>query len=497
MERAQLSTAQGKERPLLIAARVRMHYSLEEVAERLGVSKTTVYRWEKKGDLPQPYHLRKLCTLFDVTARELGFDELDAVDVQTMNGRENEEAEEESVLTTFQKQNLISRLMRIIWNWPPGDARYQKLQLLIMLELEDNSMHDEMSRRDALRFLALVPADMLGLSQFYAVFKKGVSHEDILKYCAAGIVACWQLRKGKELAFADRAVSKYIPTLKAMAQSAPATQKKAAADLVAQCFLLKAVLSWAVATPHDAIAYAQQAETYGAIAGSRLLRVTALRARAAALSYADHWEQALQEAEKAKSLLEERDQRDKQKQSSVSSQPAEEPIPQIVHSYVYAGLATYQAYHGYQYKEGALLSLKKAHMTFFAQSDQEVAPIWIDHHIGNLLINDGETYTHLGMYSEALDSLGQIETQYAQDTTIPLTNRVNALTSQIMAEVNRDDKPRDVQWCIDQWEQAIKGAKELKSNLRFNAAIQTYTAMRAAWPAEKQVKDLREHIVHW
>ena len=52
MERAQLSTAQGKERPQLIAARERMHLSLEEVGERVGVSKTTVYRWEKKGDIP-------------------------------------------------------------------------------------------------------------------------------------------------------------------------------------------------------------------------------------------------------------------------------------------------------------------------------------------------------------------------------------------------------------------------------------------------------------
>lgn len=77
MERAQLSTATGKERPLLIAARVRAMYSLEEVAEKLGVTKSTVHRWEKKGDLPQPLHLRNLCELYKVTARELGFDELE------------------------------------------------------------------------------------------------------------------------------------------------------------------------------------------------------------------------------------------------------------------------------------------------------------------------------------------------------------------------------------------------------------------------------------
>ena len=492
MERAQLSAAQGKERLQLIAARERLHLSLEEVAQHLGVSKTTVYRWEKKGDFPQPYHLRELCMLFGVTARELGFDEKHTVDVQTIN---HAESEEDECVLAFRQQNLISRLMRIVWNYPLNDARYQMLQSLVTLELEDNSMNnDEISRRDALRFLALVPADMLGLSQFAAVFKKGVSYEDILKHCSAGIVACWHLRKGKELAFADAAVSKYIPTLKALAQTAPIPLRKAAADLLAQCFLLKGVLSWAVTTPNDAIDYAQQAETYGEQAGSRLLQITALRVKSAALCYANRWEQALQAAEKAKFLLEERDKQDKQKQLSAFV-TAEAPISQIIHSYVYAGLATYQAYHGD--KARALLSLKKAHTTFFERPANEEVPIWCDHHVGNLLVNDGEAYMHLGMYKEGLDSLQQIDTQYAQDTTISFTNRVDALTSRVMAEVNRDDQPRDMEQCIDLFIRGIEGAKAVRSNLRFNAAVQAYTAMRAAWPTEKQVKDLREYIVHW
>ena len=291
MERARLSTATGKGRPLLAAARARMHFSLEEVAEQLGVSKSTVHRWEKKGDVPQPYHIRKLCELYRVTARELGFEEPYTIEVQTIT-EAPEAIEEEGEVSAFRRQHLISRLMSLVWNWLPGDARYQRLQLLLMLELEDNSMNNEMSRRDALRFLALVPVDMLGLSQFHAVFKG--SHEDILKHCAAGIVACGHLRKGKELVFADGAISKYIPTLKVMAQTAPTIQKNAAADLVAQCLLLKSLLAWHLMTPNDALIYAQQAETYGNIAGSRLLQITALRTQAAAQYFANQWKQALQ-----------------------------------------------------------------------------------------------------------------------------------------------------------------------------------------------------------
>jgi transcriptional regulator with XRE-family HTH domain len=487
MERAHLSTTvQGRARPELTAARERAHLSLDEVGGQVGVSKSTVYRWEKRGDIPQPLHIRALCTLFGVSSQELGFEEQHAVDVQTIAA----EQEEENEFAAFCQQNLILRLMRIVWNWPPDDARYQMLQLLIIVELEDNSVNEEISRRDAFHFLAVVPAEMLGLSHFQAVFKKGVSYDDILKYCAAGIIACWYLRKGKELAFADQAVSKYIPTLKAIAQTAPMAQRKAAADLLSQCLLLKSTLFRHLYASNDAIPYAQQAETYGEQAGNLMLRILALRTQAAAHYYANHWIPALHAAERAKSLIEERDRQDKQKQQSASSQPAEEPIPQLVHSYIYAGLATYQARNGYRYKTDALLSLKKAHETF---SDEQ-APIWIDHNQANLVLNDGTTHHHLGLQQGAIDSLTQI-------STLPSRTRSEAIYSEaliglVMAEVSRDDRPRDMAFCIDCWIQGVQRAKALQSQQRMNEAIQAYTAMCIAWPGEKQIEDLREYIVY-
>ncbi len=492
MERAPLSTDRGKERTQLIAARYACHLSQDEVAAKLGVSKVTVHRWEKEGDVPQPLHLRELCTLFGKSARELGFtmQQLEpqeaVVEGQTINGAMSAEAEDEGVLTAFRQRNLISRLMRLVWNWPAGDARYQMLQGLILLELEDNSMNDDISRRDALRFLALVPVDLLGLSHLHPVLQKEFSYEDILKHCAAGITACWSLRKGKELAFADLAVSKYLPTLKSMAQTAPITHRKTAADLLAQCLLLKSTLSRLRRASSEAIAYAQQAEIYGEQAGSLLLRILALRTQAASHYYANHWMPALQAAEKAKNLLEERDKQAQHKQPSTFVQPAEEPVPQLVSSYVYAGLATYQARNGR--KEDALLSLKKAHHTFSA----EQAPIWIDHNQANLILNDGMAHYHLGLHTGAIDSFTQISTIPTRSESIS----VEALIAQVMAEVSRDDQPRDMQWCVDCWIQGVQGAKVLQSQQRINEAIHAYTAMCIAWPGEKQVKGLREHIIY-
>jgi transcriptional regulator with XRE-family HTH domain len=494
MGRAQLSTMTGRERTQLIAARHACHFSQDEVAARLGVSKTTVHRWERAGDVPQPLHLRKLCDLFGKSAADLGFPEppvepTENVSVTQTSTDPHHEAAEANALTVFRQHHLTSRLMIQIWNWPPGDARYQKLQWLIIAELEDNAMSNELSRRDALRFLALVPMDMLGLSPFGAVFKRPFSYEDILKHCAAGIVACWKLRKEKELAFADLSVSAYIPTLQEMLKTATPLQRKAAAELLAQCFLLKAPLAWHLATVSSAVGYAQQAENYGIIADNLLLQIVALKMQAAALYYANQWREALRATEKAKRLLEERDKRDQQKHASVA-QAATEPIPPLAQSYLYAGLAIYQASSGH--KEEALLSLQKAHTTFFAQT--ETPPIWIDHSLGNLLLHDGGTHLHLGLYKEALDSFSQIETRYSRNGQHQ-SCLVEATFEQVMAETSRDDQPRNMDRCIDLWQKGVNGARELQSQQRFAEAIQAYTAMRAAWPGEKRVKELREMLV--
>lgn len=69
--------------------------------------------------------------------------------------------------------------------------------MLIILELEGYSrMHpDNINRRNALRRMALLAIDICGLSVHSPVLKRPT--EEILAYCAGGIVACWHLRKAK------------------------------------------------------------------------------------------------------------------------------------------------------------------------------------------------------------------------------------------------------------------------------------------------------------
>ncbi len=471
MERAQISLAE---------ARYDRNLTIEKVAELVDVNPGTVSRWEKGTSIPRPAHLHRLCMILGRTAQELGFSQEEAAMAQNIaDHEEEEEEEEESVLASFRKQDLTMRLLHLIWKHISRTAaRYHELQALLMLELEGNTaMDDLMSRRDALRRVACLPIELYGLSALYPVVNLPI--EELLAHCAAGITACWYLRKGYELTFAFAAVSRYIPTLQEIAKSSPMAQQKAAADLLAQAFLLKATLAREVTIPNDAVAYAQQAENYAGRAENPLLQILALRTQAASQSFAHHWDQALQLAQKAQNHL----------------QTTRVPLSPLVHSYVYAGLATYQAYDGQ--KQDALRSIKKAHATFFAQSPDEAVPIWIDHNIGNLLANDGQMHMHLGLNKDAIGSLKQIQERYVRDTTISATCRSESFINQVIAEVSRADQPRDMDWCIDRWIQGITRAKKAQSEHKFNESIQAYTALLAAWPGEDRIKKLREHIVRW
>ena len=86
------------------------------------------------------------------------------------------------------------------WNSPSNlkASSYHELQAALIAELEDNiAMHPDhdISRRDALRFLASLPIEACGLSALQPVLK--YENTELLLQCAAGITACWHLKKGK------------------------------------------------------------------------------------------------------------------------------------------------------------------------------------------------------------------------------------------------------------------------------------------------------------
>jgi len=111
-------------------------------------------------------------------------------------------------------------------------------------------------RREALHRLAFLPIEICGLNALGPVLTYPV--EEILTQCAAGVTACWYLHRGKELALTSHIVESYLPTLKAIAKSSSSQHRKAAADLLTQCLLLKTTLARHLEGNNEAIRYGQK-----------------------------------------------------------------------------------------------------------------------------------------------------------------------------------------------------------------------------------------------
>jgi transcriptional regulator with XRE-family HTH domain len=481
MERASLSVE------WLELAMIERGWTNEYVAEQVDTTVRTVQRWKSGENLPDARHFYQLCILFgrplppdwNEHTTEGGGTQREERQTSLIVSSIASVSSEEGTCTRFLATDLTVRLQAIIWSWSfrNVNARYHELQTLLEKELrqKDNTTMqvNPINRRNALRRIALLPINMYSLS--VAIPTALRVPDEFLPQCAAGITACWHLRKGKDLAFACDAVSRYIPTLQELVKNGKGTQRIDAAELLVQSFLLKSTVLRHVDGSSEAVIYAQQAERYSELVGNLLLQVLALRTLAATYYYGNQWEQAAMTVKKAHYVL-------KQAQGDT--------IPLLVQSYVYAGLATYQAYIGN--KQDALSALRKAHTTFFAQPALESVPIWIDHNEANLMLNDGMTHYHLGLQKEALNSFAQ--TKKVQQDNI---GRIEILIDEVTAELERNDQSRDMEFCIDRWTEGIEGAKTLQSNQRFNEAVIAYTVMRVVWPGDRRIMQLRELIKHW
>jgi tetratricopeptide (TPR) repeat protein/transcriptional regulator with XRE-family HTH domain len=57
----------------LLRERLRLNWSQEKLADRLGVSVNSINRWENDKALPHPHYREQLCLIFDKSPEELGF----------------------------------------------------------------------------------------------------------------------------------------------------------------------------------------------------------------------------------------------------------------------------------------------------------------------------------------------------------------------------------------------------------------------------------------
>lgn len=462
------------ERVRLSQARLTKFWTLEEAAERIGVDRATLIRWEKGKSSPQSVNIRRICDAYSMSAEELGFIEAAPLPQVLVQSTATFPA-----LTAFLRQDLTSCLIEVIVNWPHGE--YDGLQSRLLAKLEEYHMetnNERMTRRDTLRRLVALPFATFGLSATSIPLPH--APDDLLKQCASGITACWELSKSsskRDVQLAFEGASAYLPVLKEIVRDF-APRRKVAASLVAQCNLLKTILGYHRESLDRAIIYAREGMTYSETADDLPLRIAILTQSSWLYYYARQDKKALEAAEQATSLL---------KLSAT-------PLPSELQSQVHSALAIYQAKYGQQ--QQALTTVRLSHEYFFKGLTQE-RYIYADHGLPSLILEDGMAHAYLGLHEQALDSFAQIITPDDLSAKIPIAERVRieVLNNQVLSLLK--SRKKDKELVIKLWVEAIQGAKALQSEQRYKEAVTAYDLMEIFWSDEKDIRELRAHITHW
>lgn len=292
----------------LRAARDDKLWTLEEAAEHVGVDVQTFWRWEMRGQMPRPYALRRLCSVFDKSVATLGFGEIS-------EGDENARllgASGNTVLAVPQTSAvsvmLPNRMQMSRWNGI-RDGEEQRdwsswfglklAQILRMISLWDEPLYcdgvqtivdreikmmDEtleehqaieqqaLSRRQALITIAALPLTLL-------TWKPGplgdATTQEFLSQCAASVTASWHLLRGNGLAAVSEIIAQFAPSLQTLALR-PSKYQRTAARLAAQVGILQGVLAMHRLNFVAREGHCKDAVRYAGVSGDNNLRAAAL-----------------------------------------------------------------------------------------------------------------------------------------------------------------------------------------------------------------------------
>ena len=132
----------------LFHARKKTGFTQEDVAERLGVSRQTIGKWEADETLPDIRQSKRLATLYGVTLDELIAFDLDVAQVEEAIERSSEELQEKGDLTSAWAKKypilakyqgevnvpLYARRIRQMLDELKVEHRYSELDAMLVLK---------------------------------------------------------------------------------------------------------------------------------------------------------------------------------------------------------------------------------------------------------------------------------------------------------------------------------------------------------------------------
>jgi len=489
-------------------ARIDRRWSINEAARRIGISRLTYIRWEQGTQTPHNSTLMLACHAFNLSPEKLGFGDMetrpavtDGSIAHSSSGQTpdllpfplNQAAAYHLTTQAFLQQQELIRLadmhgmmydcleVEIITNalqWRQSDSSPALLQQFVTETIRNyDTMHEDhdqqeikLTRRHALQAIAMLPVELYGLHRSSPQQNKALDSESLLPLCAAGLVACRELRQYESagMQVISQILSAYLPALEELACRSTPSQRTAA-HLAAQSYLLLTILADHYGKFEQMEAASRMARMYGQIAGDPNLEVSALARLAVKFDYERRDIKALETYQEAMAL------------------PEFHRVSPLLQGRIYAGLAGTHAY--CQHFSQALSFLSRAREIYPA--DPKVDPTYLFAYSGESTFSlwEGLTLKHTGRYKEAAGAF----LRYGSLTPKPglfETNRAEFLNYAGSVAIRQ----RDLEASCFYVEMAEEIAWSIHHEQRYAEIRDTVKEMKLLWANEPEVKRLQEKM---
>ncbi len=468
----------------LKAARLSKGWSQEEAAAQAGVSFRAYWNWENGVANPNFGSRRVLRDAFGCADEELGF------------GKAHDEVSSPAIFGTgeilpalaFSDGSAIdwptwfgmklARILAEISLWRGKASFCDEVQIMIDQEIQmiDHELQQypqeekqALSRRQVLITLAALPTALIlgpGLLSDAAI-------EEFLPQCAASVTACWHLMKGKGFLAAGEVLSRFVPSLTALALRSSRYQMSAA-SLATQASIIQGILAMHQLNFAQREMHCKEAVRYATLSQNKRLQAVSLMYLGYTYSHCYYPRQP----QKAIPILNQAIQALDDKTS-------------ILYSDILMGLS--EAYAQCIEEQEALYYSGLAHEHFPAYPENDPSFIYADCGLNTLYQWTGKMYLQLAEHfpdngyqqraaGNLLQSIGatSISDRSANETVI-----YQADSARLLGELDIYAKSL---------RQATQMAVQIGSRRRYHDALLVYGRTPEAWKNEQQIKLLAKEV---
>jgi transcriptional regulator with XRE-family HTH domain len=471
----------GQANLLLKQARLNVGLTQDEIANELGIGIKTYSGWECGDHKPYPRHRRALAPIF-----KMSIEQVNALfgDVPSGNGgtpagtielKDASEYREEQ--NEYLQSDLALCLLSIVNAGNYDDLRKEFAQIIEQFDaMNTENQEYEITRRQALIGLATFPfVPPISLEKRERVASS--HYELFLKECGASLSACEELADSSDAGdiwLAFRCVCRYLVELELISNTS-LRYRTQALELAARCAILKANLGWDCKGNSSALIFAQDAIRISRDSGNICLQLSAQAKLAWAYLFDDERELALETAGESRNLLE---------------KYKEQQFPICIRGGIWSTLSVMQARNGLDPDR----AIKKASEQW---PDNEVQFL-MEFTGENMWKEQGDALYYFGETGDAMNAYTRVIDAETLDTIKPfqgtLTENLRLRVIEGMARASLEGEARNMGNAIRYWEEAIEGAKRMKSESKYRRVLAIYDAMKIAFPGEKQIHNLRDRF---